>query len=116
MNKTEFNERVNELWALTKAGNLPRNERFQAVEQLTDEYIASTGERPDSQALDRLATLCLYEEMTDKNEHKMMQQDRPIMSDRQQERRHNNEASEKLTREYAVDGRCHALPTRHRPK
>jgi hypothetical protein len=54
---------------------------------LTDEYIESTGKRPDTAQLDRLATLCLYEEITDDNPWKMKQDEYPVMSDEQYARR-----------------------------
>lgn len=111
-----MNDKINELWAQTKAGKLPREERFKTIEALTDKYIEATGERPDPAHLDRLATLCLYEEVTDGRLNKMEVEEHPIMSDRQRERRHNSETSEKLAREYAIDGRSYALPTRRRPR
>lgn len=86
-----INARIDELWAQTKSGILPRGMRFWAIEALTDEYIALNGKRPPVEALDRLATLCLYEEVTDQNEHKMTHEPEPIMSDRQYDRRKGRE-------------------------
>lgn len=87
MNFEQFSEKINELWAQTKAGKLPRKERFAAIERLTDEYIAATGRRPNPAQLDRLATLCLYEEVTDATPDKMTVNEYPIMSDEQYARR-----------------------------
>jgi hypothetical protein len=91
MNSTQFNERINELWSLTKTGKLPRVERFKAVEDLTDEYINARGKRPEPAQLDRLATLCLYEEVTDPFPDKMARDEYPIMSADQAERRDDKE-------------------------
>lgn len=91
MNNEQFNAQIDELWAQTKAGNLPRGARFEAIERLTEEYAAANGKRPPVNALDRLATLCLYEEITDPNEHKMTHEDEPVLSDRQYDRRKKRE-------------------------
>lgn len=112
MTPIEFNAKIDELWTQTKAGQLPREERFVAIERLTYEYITATGKRPEPAQLDRLATLCLYEEVTDGRLNKMEVEEHPILSDRQQERRHGSEASEKWAKEFGVDGRNHRSPTR----
>jgi hypothetical protein len=95
MNKALFNERINELWTQTKTGKLPRAERFVAIERLTDEYITANGRRPDPAQLDRLATLCLYEEVTDDNSYKMSHEDEPILSEVQRGRRYKREKTKK---------------------
>lgn len=87
MNNAQFNEKINELWAQTKAGNLPRPLRFETIEALTEEYYAANGKMPDAGVLDRLATLCLYEEVTDPHPDKMARDEYPIMSDDQYARR-----------------------------
>jgi hypothetical protein len=88
-----MNARIDELWAQTKAGNLPREERFKAIEQLTDEYIEATGNRPDPDQLDRLASLCLYEELSDDTPWKTQNTEYPIHSARQQEEIEKNEVN-----------------------
>jgi hypothetical protein len=92
MNNIELSNKINELWTKTKAGELPRSERFEAIERLTEEYIEITGKRPDSQYLDRLATLCLHEELTDATPYKVRNTEYPIHSDRQREEIEKNEA------------------------
>ena len=87
MTNEQLNARINELWTATKRGELPRQARFAAIERLTDEYIEATGRRPDPAMLDRLATLCLYEEVTDDRAWKMKQDEYPVMSDDQYDRR-----------------------------
>jgi len=95
MTNEQLNERINGLFAETKAGRLPRAERFKAIEQLTDEYIAANNERPDVAYLDRLASLCLHEELTDDTPWKTRNTEYPIHSDRQREEIEKNEASDK---------------------
>lgn len=126
MTNEELNERINELWAQTKAGKLPRQARFAAIEQLTEEYIAANGRRPDPAMLDRLATLCLYEEVTDHHPDKMTRDEYPIMSDTQEEERHSDEVLTEFTDEdddtndnharvnayLAADGRSYRKPIR----
>lgn len=91
MTNAEFNERIDELYAQTKAGNLPRDARFQAIEALTDEYVAATGKRPEREQLDRLASLCLYEELMDATPWKTKNTAYPIHSGRQREEIEKNE-------------------------
>ncbi|AZU61054.1 hypothetical protein [Neobacillus mesonae] len=92
MNTTQFNAKIDELWAATKRGELPRAARFEAIERLTNEYIAATGKRPEPAQLDRLATLCLYEEVTDATPWKTKNTEYPIHSEEQRNQIEKNEA------------------------
>lgn len=122
MNNIQLNERINELWTRTKAEELPREERFVAIETLTEEYFAATGKRPDVGALDRLATLCLYEELTDNRSNKMREEENPVMSDNQYRRRKegkhvrselsSGEVTMKRASEYGTDMRFYGDPKR----
>ncbi|MEK5323354.1 hypothetical protein [Aeribacillus sp. FSL M8-0254] len=114
MNFEQFNERINELWAQTKAGKLTRAERFAAIERLTDEYIAATGCRPDPAQLDRLATLCLYEEVSDSTPWKTRNTEYPVHSDRQREEIERHEVGMAPLEYVASDGRKHEKPTRRK--
>lgn len=91
MNNEQLNAQIDELWAQTKAGNLPRGARFEAIERLTDGYISANRKRPPVNALDRLATLCLYEEVSDINPHKVMHEEDPVLSMYQSKRRKHRE-------------------------
>lgn len=112
MTNEQFNEAITELWALSKAGLLPRVERFQAIESLTERYYSANDKVPEMEQLDRLATLCLYEEVTDRNEHKIAHNDYPIMSERQQERRNGDEVSFSAVADYGTDGKSYRTPKR----
>jgi hypothetical protein len=114
MNFEQFNARINDLWTQTKAGKLPRADRFAAIERLTDEYIAVTGRRPDPAQLDRLATLCLYEEVSDSTPWKTRNTEYPVHSDRQREEIEKHEVGEKPIKYLANDGRKREKPTRRK--
>jgi hypothetical protein len=68
-----------------------RTKRIAIIDELIESYIAATGQRPDSVQLDRLATLCLREELTDRHPDKMSREEFPIMSDDQLARREEDE-------------------------
>lgn len=82
-----LHEKITEIQAATKRGELPRGLRLVKIEQLTEGYYAKTGKMPDEKALERLANLCLFEELTDPNPDKMTLEEYPIMSDEQEARR-----------------------------
>ena len=122
--KSAFKRYVDELFARAKRGDLAdRAERMQLIDELIESYIAATGQRPDSVQLDRLATLCLREELTDRHPDKMSREEFPIMSDEQYVRRKTGlnrkkdgrgiiETSFKLAEEYGTDGRNYRKPKR----
>jgi ribosomal protein L17 len=122
--KNEFKRYVDELFARAKRGDLAdRAERMALIDELIESYIAATGQRPDNVQLDRLATLCLREELTDRHPDKMSREEFPIMSDEQYVRRKTGlnrkkdgrgiiETSFKLAEEYGADGRNYRRPKR----
>jgi hypothetical protein len=113
LTNNEFKLAVDELWARTKSGELSdRKARFQAIEELTERYFAVNGKQPEGGQLDRLSTLCLYEEITDDDRMKSRNNEYPIMSERQEDRRDSEQVSIKLADEVGVDGRDHRLQTR----
>ena len=100
--KTKLHEVINALYAKVKTR--PMQETIDDVRLLTDAYIEETGERPEVIALERMATLILNEEITDKNEHKMSHNEYPIMSDTQQDYRYDREVSLTWAEEVGSDG------------
>jgi hypothetical protein len=122
--KNEFKHYVNVLFMDAKKGFLDdRQSRMKKIDSLIESYIAATGQRPDSVQLDRLATLCLREELTDRHPDKMSREEFPIMSDEQYVRRKTGlnrkkdgrgiiETSFKLAEEYGADGRNYRRPKR----
>ncbi|WP_025846526.1 hypothetical protein [Brevibacillus agri] len=112
--KAVFSEAVTELIAANRANPIPRPERRALIEALTDEYVASTGERPDVAELDRLADALLYEELTDRHPDKVTREEYPIMSETQLARRQNASAPLHAAHYEATDGRNYRVPTRRR--
>jgi hypothetical protein len=117
-----IHEEITEIQAATKRGELPRDLRMVTIEQLTEEYYAKTGEMPDGKALERLADLCLYEELTDDDRMKMRNNEYPIMSNEQLARRQEgfhsrgNTVSGEVPLEAAdtvsIDGRSYGIPSK----
>jgi hypothetical protein len=111
--KAMLHEDITELQKVTKRGELPRELRLVKIEQLTEDYFAKTGEMPDTVVLERLSDLCLYEELTDSNEHKISQTEYPFLSERQFDRRDSREVKSRYDMDgNAADGRKHGIPTR----
>jgi hypothetical protein len=111
--KTQIHEAITELHVATKCGELPREARLLKIEQLTEDYFAKTREMPDAITLERLADLCLYEELTDPNPDKITDEEYPFMSEHQFDRRDKRESSvgDALDNS-AADGRKHFKPAR----
>jgi hypothetical protein len=110
--KEELHEAITQLQTATKRGEMPREVRLVKIEHLTEGYYAKTGEMPDSTALERLADLCLYEELTDTDRMKVRNNEYPFFSETQFEERRKVEASFKLSEEQGVDGRNYKPPVR----
>ena len=111
--KAKLHEDITELQQVTKRGEMPRELRLVKIEALTEDYFAKVGEMPDAVALERLADLCLYEELTDSNEHKISQTEYPFLSERQFDRRDSREVKSANGMDgNAADGQKHGRPTR----
>lgn len=78
--KTKFKAYVD--YVLQTAALTERTIRMQMIEELTDEYVAQTGERPDVSELERLTNAVLHEELSDPRPDKMTLEEYPIMSER----------------------------------
>lgn len=118
-----LHEEITKLQQATKRGELPREVRLVKIEQLTEDYYAKTGKLPDDKALERLADLCLYEELTDDRPDKMTIEEYPIMSDTQLARRQEGKHRKKeanyrievplgIAENIGVDGINYNAPTR----
>ncbi|MEH7246483.1 hypothetical protein V7114_06745 [Neobacillus niacini] len=110
--KTKLHEAITQLQQATKRGEMPREVRLGEIEALTEEYFVKAGEWPDSTALERMADLCLWEELTDNDRMKVRNNEYPFFSETQFEERRKSETSFKLSEEQGVDGRNHKPPTR----
>lgn len=110
---TRLHEAITQLQAATKRGELPRELRLAKIEELTEQYYAETGKIPDVASLERLADLCLHEELTDPNPDKMTKEGYPFMSEHQFDRRDSRESSVgDAIDNSAADGRRHHPPTK----
>ncbi|MCY7967735.1 hypothetical protein MOB49_11590 [Bacillus haynesii] len=123
MDKALLHEMITELQQRTKAGELDRIERIEEITALADAYYDSVGEHPDSTALERMANLVIYEELSDSHPDKMTREEYPIMSETQLSRRKEGkhrkkeanyriEVPFKLAENVGVDGKNYALPVR----
>jgi hypothetical protein len=110
--KEELHEAITQLQQVTKRGELPRELRLGKIEALAEDYYAKAGEMPDAVALERMADLCLYEELTDTDRMKVRNNEYPFFSETQFEERRKVEASFKLSEEQGVDGRNYKPPVR----
>jgi hypothetical protein len=101
----------------------PNGLRLEKIEALTEDYFAKTGEMPDAVSLERMANLCIYEELADTNPDKITQEEFPIMSDTQLARRREgkhrkSEANYRievpfgLAENYGIDGGNYNQPLR----
>jgi hypothetical protein len=106
-------EEITKLQTETKRGELPREDRLVKINDLIEDYFAEYGEMPDGVALERLTDLCLYEELTDSNIHKVAHNEYPFLSEHQFDRRDSRESSVgDAIDNSASDGRKHLKPTR----
>jgi hypothetical protein len=111
--KTQLHESITQLQADTKRGEVRRHIRLIKINQLTEDYFALTGEWPDAVALERLADLCLWEELSDPNPDKMTAEDYPFLGEHQFDRRDKRESTVgSAIDNSAADGRKHTRPTR----
>lgn len=92
-----------------------RAERMRLIDELIEEYIEDTGERPDGRQLERLASAILYEDLQgDTRPDKVTLEERPILTFSQIKRRHGAEASGEVLEIIGSDGRNHARIKRRR--
>lgn len=116
--KTQFETYVNTLISNLRESDSSaisnRDVRVKEIKSLTDAYVGTVGERPETKQLERLADLLLYEELSDTHPDKVAREEYPIMSDYQLARRHSGEVSMKVAEEYSVDRRCYKPPVRRK--
>jgi len=109
--KAEFADKVTEIIGLNIED---RAERMAAVSSLIDSYVESNGATPDPTQLDRLSDYILREELTNTDRMKSRNEEYPFLSERQFERRRENEVPLEVAEEYGVDGRNYRLPKRRK--
>lgn len=110
--KADMHHHISAMYKQAKKDELSREERLQASHDVVEAYVAHTGERPDGNALERLATLILREELTDMHPDKMTREEYPIMSDRQRDTRERGELSLKAVQDVGTDGQDYRVQSR----
>lgn len=148
---TILHEQTEQIRRETRTGELNREDRFFKIDVVSTQYIlahATLNDRklaqakakaedagkklvlpplnlPDSQALDRLADLCLYEELTDKSQNKVREMEYSFLSAIQMARRtegaherntgvQKGEAPFTNAETIATNGRNYAVPKRRK--
>lgn len=101
----QFSEYVSLLFYLAKKSDYTDvQDRMDKAKKMTDAYVECRGEKPSSRQLDRLASLILREELTDRHPDKMALNEYPVMSDTQENVRHNSETTLNWSESIAQDG------------
>lgn len=125
--KTQFEMYVNTLIMTLRESDSGaisnRDVRAKEIKSLTDAYVGTVGERPEPKQLERLADLLLYEELHDKDRMKVRNNEYPIMSDTQIQRRqegtrqrkgNGSEIPLKAAFGLAADSLNHGIPRRRK--
>lgn len=108
--KTQF---ADEVTALIDEAIEDRQLRINRIDDLIENYVTQTGERPNGVQLDRLSSYILREELEgDNRPDKMTLEDNPIMTESQRGRRIKNEVSDEAFAFIGNDGTNHREPVR----
>lgn len=91
-----------------------REERVAQVQALIDEYVTETGERPSTDIIALLTDYLLHEDLEGDSRTDKINDDYPILSDRQMERRHEREYQLKLVENHDTSGKNWSTPVRRR--
>jgi len=105
-------EYVDLLFKLAKMGDSKPQDRIYRVEAMTEAYFKEFGKHLGSVVLNRLASLILYDELSNPHPDKMTREEYPIMSDSQRDEREEKEFSESLMQDFSVDYVDHRIKTR----
>lgn len=89
-----------------------RNMRMMFSNRLTEHYFEINGKIPPVSVLDRLSTLILQDELSDKHADKMARNEYPLLSDRQRDTRERGERSMAAASAVATDGTDYRVKTR----
>ncbi|GAF23270.1 hypothetical protein JCM19047_3076 [Bacillus sp. JCM 19047] len=84
-------DRMEDLKIHAKTGAMSRPGRFKEIEKLIEAYYDQHEKVPPSYMLEKLASLCLHEELSNRNSHKMAHECFPILTDHQHARRNKRE-------------------------
>ena len=115
--RTQAHEQISLLWTLAKgakkAGTPSQvGDIVAKTAEITERYYENCGKHAPTDVLERLASLILFDDITDEDRMKARNTEYPILSDDQLDRRERGEVSEVWAESVATDGRDYALPTR----
>lgn len=110
--KERMTDRVNDLQALVRSGEVKTEEIIEEIQDIIDTYVDILGKRPDGTELTRMATLILHEDLSDKRSNKMSVEEFPVMSDDQLRVRYERETSDAWASSIASDGIDYQTATR----
>lgn len=108
----QLHDLITEQFTQFKRIQTDRVSRIGFSNRLIEQYLAVNDKIPPVGILDRLATLILQDELADKDTYKSLHNEYPLLSDRQQERRHGTERSLKASQDVATDGADYRVRTR----
>lgn len=109
---SQADEYINLLFYLVKRSDSTAEERIAKVEAITEAYFEKVGWHIDAQKLDRLATLILWDDNKDTDQHKVKHTEYPSFNKRQMIRRKQKEASDVWFDTIGSDRRNYRIPTR----
>lgn len=110
--REQSHEYVDLLFKLAKMDKSEAGDRIYRVEAMTEAYFEKFDKHLGSDVLSRLASLILYDELTDPHPDKMTLGEYPIMSDSQHDERKKKEFSEQLMQDTSTDYVDHRIKTR----
>lgn len=110
--KAQLGEYIDLLFALAKGGNSTSEQRVEKVTAVTEAYYEMFERNASSAELERLASLILYEDLTDDTPYKTKNTEYPIESERQELDYYRGLTLRKVPDTIGMDGTDHRLPTR----
>lgn len=129
MNTQQLHTAINEAFTDFKSIQTSRRHRMDFAESLTEDYFAQHGKMPDTKILDRLTSLILLDDSTEKASNKTRTEEYPVLTENQYRRRTEGRHMGRLTSDgklkplqrevpftlaatVATDGRNYTYPTR----
>ncbi|WP_298833757.1 hypothetical protein [uncultured Planococcus sp.] len=115
--RTQAHEQISLLWTLAKSAKKAGNPSLvgdivSKTAEITERYYDNCGKHAPADVLERLASLILFDDITDPHPDKMTREEYPIMSESQRDERLADEVSDVWADAVATDGRDYSLPTR----
>lgn len=107
------------LWHLAQADKRAGSpslaaDRCASVDRLCEAHYAQVGQMPDSNVLERLASLILFDELTDDTPYKTRNTEYPIESEHKEKRHNDGITSASFADTVGIDGRDYRTPHRRK--